>query len=52
MKQQDFKHLVQERNDMKIILEFPKKPRNEENIIREVKNLLTSILQENLTSIF
>ncbi len=51
MKQKDFSHLEQKQNDMNVILEFPKEPENEENIKREVKGILSNLLQEHITKI-
>lgn len=48
MKQEDFDCLEQSQNKLQVILEFPKEPSNEENTKREVKRILSGILQENL----
>lgn len=46
-----YNHLDQEQNRMHITLEFPKEPENEENIKREVKGILSNILQEHIAKI-
>lgn len=52
MKQEDCKRLELSQNGIQVILEFPKETKNEENIKREVKEILSGILQEHLTEIF
>lgn len=51
MKQEDCKRLEISQNGIQVILEFPKEAKNEENIKREVKEILSGILQEHLTEI-
>lgn len=51
MKQQDYKYLELKQNGMQVILEFTGKSENEENIKREVKEILSYVLQEHLTKI-
>jgi hypothetical protein len=51
MKQEDFRRLERKQNDMNVTLEFPKEPEKEENIKREVKGILSNILQEHITKI-
>lgn len=51
MNHKEFNHVEQERNNMHIILEFPKKPAKEETIKREVKGILSNLLQEHITKI-
>lgn len=48
MKQEDCKRLERKQNGMQVILEFPRKSEKEENIKREVKGILSIILQEHL----
>lgn len=48
MKQEDCKRLERKQNGMQVILEFPRKSEKEENIKREVKGVLSIILQEYL----
>lgn len=49
MRQDDCKRLELEQNGMQVVLEFPTESENEENIKREVKEILSHILQEYLT---
>lgn len=49
MKQEECKRLKLKRNNMQVILEFPKKSEHEENIKKEVKEILSHILQDYLT---
>ncbi len=51
MKQEDCKCLELKQNGVRVILEFPRKSENEEKIKREVKEILSGILQEHLTKI-
>ena len=51
MNHKEYNHVEQELNNMHIILEFPKEPKKEENIKREVKGILSNILQEHITKI-
>ena len=51
MNHKEYNHVEQERNNMHIILEFPKEPEKEEHIKREVKGILSNILQEHITKI-
>lgn len=48
MKQGDCDCLEESQNNLQVILEFPKESLNEENTKREVKGILSGILQENL----
>lgn len=48
MGQEGYEHLERKQNNMQLILEFPKKPENEETIKREVKEILSGILLEYL----
>ncbi len=54
MNQEDWKRLERKQNGMKVILEFPRKSereediKNEENMEREVKGVLSIVLQEYL----
>lgn len=51
MNHKEYNHVEQELNSIHITLEFPKEPENEENIKREVKVILSNILQEHLSKI-
>ncbi len=48
MKQEDCRRLERKQNGMQVILEFPRKSEREEEIKREVKGILSAILQEDL----
>ncbi len=58
MEQEGWKRLERKQNGMQVILEFPGKPekeedlKKEENIKREVKGILSIILQEHLMKNF
>lgn len=49
MKQESCNRLKLEQNGMRVILEFPKESPDEETIKKEVKKLLSYILQEHLS---
>lgn len=49
MKQEECKRLELERDGIQVVLEFPKESENEENIKKEVKEILFHILQDYLT---
>lgn len=51
MNHREYNHMEQELNSIHITLEFPKKPENEEIIKKEVKGILSNILQEHITKI-
>lgn len=51
MNQKEYNHVEQELNNLHIILEFPKEPEKEELIKKEVKGILSNILQEHITKI-
>lgn len=51
MNQNEYNCLELKQNNMHIILEFPKEPEKEEHIKREVKGILSNILQEHITNI-
>lgn len=51
MKDDDCRQIKMEQNDMQVILKFPKKSKNDENIKREVKDILSNILREQLINI-
>ena len=52
MKQEDYKRLETEQNGMQVMLEFPRESKNEERIKREVKEILSYVLQEHFTKNF
>lgn len=49
MRQDDCRRLELEQNGMQVVLEFPTESGNDEKIKREVKEVLSHILQEYLT---
>lgn len=51
MNQKEYNCLELKQNNMHIILEFPKEPEKEEIIKKEVKGILSDILQEHITKI-
>lgn len=51
MKEEDCRQIQTAQNNMQVILKFPKKPYNEENIKKEVKEILSGILREQLGKI-
>lgn len=46
MKQEKYQRLELEQNGRQVVLEFPKESGNDEKIKREVKEILSHILQE------
>ena len=48
MKQEDYNYLERKNNGMQVILKFPRNSEHEEKITREVKEILSGILQEHL----
>lgn len=46
MKQKEYDRLELKKGNLQLILEFPKQPENEEHIKKEVKRILSEILQE------
>lgn len=46
MKQEEYQRLELEQNGMQVVLEFPTESGNDEKIKREVKEILSHILQE------
>lgn len=52
MKEEDYRKVEIEQNNMQIILNFPKKSKDEEDSIKkEVKQILSDMLQEYLAKI-
>ncbi len=52
MQEEEYKQFEIKQNGMTIILEFPKKPVGEETIKKEVKSVLSYVLQEYLEKNF
>ena len=48
MKNKEYRQFEMEQNGMQIILEFPRKSKEEESIRKEVREILSDILQEDL----
>lgn len=51
MQEEDCRQMEMEQNGMRVILKFPKVSNNEEHVKREVKEILSNILQEQLIKI-
>jgi len=51
MQEGDYRQMEMEQNGMQVILKFPKVSNDEERVKREVKEILSNILQEQLIKI-
>lgn len=49
MKQEEYRRSELEQNGMQVLLEFPKESEHDDNIKKEVREILAHILQEYLT---